>query len=442
MKVKVEKSGPCRKILRVELPADAAEREVAEVTDAYARLARLPGYRQGHAPRALVERRHAREIEEAAKEQLVAQSYEEALRQASLNPLALLRLESRLVRGEPFRYEVTLDVAPEFKLPKYKGVGLKMRPVTVSDADVQQAVEAWLDRLATYVPVAGRPAGPGDLVQIDYEAQADGRPLAALGRQAAGLARGAGLWLLVGERAFVPGLEAALPGLAPGDEREVPVTFPADFKVPSLAGRAAVYRLRVKAVRAKQRPALDADLLQKAGADSPEAFRAKVRAALEQQARRQERDRQKEDLIRHLLAKTTLELPETLVQEEARTQFVSLVRRRLMGGASREQVEEQRADLLSAATRTAGDKVKLGYLLHRIAEEEQIAVSDADLDQAIQALAAHGGQEPAALREELEKRKDLDALRHQVRMDKTLDALLDQARPAEDGFFSRLVGRS
>ena len=243
------------------------------------------------------------------------------------------------------------------------------------------------------------------------------------------------------ENAFLPGFDTGLLDLAVGAQKEIAVTFPADFKVQELTGKTAVYQVQVKAIREKRRPALDAELLKKAGVESEAELRGKLKESLQDEAKRSEKMRLKEEIIRHLLAKTELDLPETLVQEEARNLFASMVRQNLARGVSREQVAEKKADLLTAAASTAAEKVKVGYILHRIAEEEKIAVEDAEVDRSVEILAERYHMPSAELRKELEEKKELDSIRHQVRIDKTLDFLLANARMNEEGFFSRLVGR-
>lgn len=441
MKVKVEKSGPCRKILHVDVPADTVAAEYKTVIAAFVKMARVPGFRPGRAPQALVERRYAKEIDEDVRDALVGRTYPQALKQAPLDPLAVLDLNVTLKRNEPMTYKVTLDVPPEFKLPKYKGLSLKENPIDVTEDAVQKALDAWLDRLSQFAAVEGRAVRKGDLVQIDYEGQCDGKPLAALGKHVTGLGQGKDFWVMADENAFLPGFETGLLDLSVGAQKAITVNFPADFKVQELTGKTAVYQVQVKAVREKRRPALDAELLKKAGVESEADLRGKLKESLQDEAKRSEKLRLKEEIVKHLLAKTSLDLPETLVQEEARNLFASMVRQNLTRGVSREQVEEKRADLLTAAASTAAEKVKVGYILHRIAEEEKIAVEDAEVDKFVETLAERYRMPSAELRKELEEKKELDSIRHQVRIDKTLDFLLAHAKLNEEGFFIRLVGR-
>ncbi len=441
MKVKIEKSGPCRKILHVDVPLDTVAAEYQTVIAAFVKSARLPGFRPGRAPQALVERRYAKEIDEDVRDALVGRTYPEALKQAALDPLAVLDLDVTLKRNAPMTYKVTLDVPPEFKLPKYKGISLKENPVDVSDPAVQQALDAWLERLAQFDAVADRAVRKGDLVQVDYEGRFDGKPLSLLGKHVTGLGQGKDFWVMADENAFLPGFDTGLLGLSIGAQKELAVNFPADFKVNELAGKTAIYQVQVKAIREKRRPALDAELFKKAGVASEAELRGKLKESLQTEGARAEKLRLKEEIVRHLLAKTTLDLPETLVQEETRHLFASLVRQNLTRGFSREQVEEKKADLLTAATSTATEKVKVGYILHRIAEEEKIVVEDAEVDQFLETMAARYRMPVAELRKELEAKQEMASIRHQVRIDKTLDFLLANAKINEDGFFSRLVGR-
>ena len=442
MKVKVEKTGPCRKQLTVEVPADVVTAEFAKVIEAWARGVRIQGFRQGKAPPALVAGHYAKEIGEEVKERLIAGSYKEALKQENLNPVMIFDLDVTMKKGTPMTYKVTLDVPPEFKLPKYKGICLKNNPIEVTDEQVQSRLDMLLDQCAKYEPVEGRPVQKSDLAQIDYKGICDGKPVGDLDKQAAGLGQGKDFWVMADENAFLPGFDTALLGLSVGDHKEIPVAFPADFKVKALAGRTALYQVSLKGIREKQRPTVDAALLKELKVDSETALRAKFREMLLEEARFREKERLKNEVCRLLLAKTSLEIPESMVQEETRTMFASMVRENLTRGMTREQVEGQRDQLLSVATKSAGEKVKLGYILHRVAEEEKITVADTEVDAAIQQMSARYRITPDELRKKLEEKKELESVSHEVRMNKTLEMILENAKIGEEeGFFKRLVGR-
>ncbi len=442
MKVKVEKAGPCRKLLSVELPADAVAKEYDQVITAWAGAVRIPGFRKGKAPRSLVETHFAKEIEEEVKERLIAGSYSEALKQEKIDPVAILNLESHLAKGQALTYKVTLDVPPEFKLPKYKGLALKSEPMAVSDERVQQALDEMLDQFSKYELVEGQPVQKSDLAQIDYEGACEGQPEGGLEKLAAGLGQGKDFWVMADENAFLPGFDTGLLGMAAGEQREVAVAFPAEFKVKAVAGRSARYRVTLKAIRRKKRPTLDAALLKELQAESEDALRGKLRAALEEETQRRERERLKNEICRQLLARADLDLPATVVEEESRRLFASTVRENLVRGVPRERVEQEREKILAAAQKSAGEKVKLDYILHRIAEEEGVAVDETEVASVLQRIAARSRVTVEEARKALEEKEELESLRHEVRMNKTLDLILTNARVGEEeGFFKRLMGK-
>jgi trigger factor len=441
MKVKVEKAGPCRKLLNVEVPAEAVAAEFQKVIDALAGEALIPGFRKGKAPRSLVEGHYVKEIEAEVKERLIAATYREALKQESIDPVTIMDLDVTLAKGKAMTYKVTLDVPPEFKLPKYKGLALKGNPSEVTDAMVQQRLDQLLDRLAKYEPVEGRPVRKSDLAQIDYAGTCDGKPVADLDKQAAGLGQGKDFWVMADENAFLPGFATGLLGMSVGDNRDIPVSFPPDFKVKAVAGRQALYRVALKAIREKHRPAIDAALLKEFQVETEAVLRAKAREALVEEARFHEKEQLKNEVCRLLMDKTTMDVPESIVQEETRNMFASIVRDNLMRGVSREQVEGRRDELLSAATKSAGEKVKLGYILHRIAEEEKITVEDSEENEALQQMAKRYHVAQDELRKTLAEKKELESVRYEIRMNKTLDMILANAKVGEEeGFFKRLIG--
>lgn len=440
MKVKVEKGGPCRKTLVVELPAEEVEAEYKKVCDDFARLARVPGFRQGRVPLNLVESRFAREIWEEVKERLVGRTYPEAVKQAGLVPLKILDLKAEAAAQKPMVYRLILDVPPEFKLPKYKHIPITVKPAAVSEADVQNAFQRFLERLATTEPFTGRPLRKGDLAQIDY-ARKDGEGLKppAGKKEKNPLTAGSNFWLAVGEdHNFLPGFADALVDMAIGDRKEIGLKLPADFKVRELAGKAVVYSVQIKAARERKMPVLNEEFLKSAGVQSEADLRAKIKAALLAEGNRLEKQRQKDEIVDYLLNRTSIELPESLVQEEARNMYASLARERLMRGSTREQIESQTNELLTAAKKSAGERVKLGYILHKIGEEEKVTVEETEVEKALQNMAQQYRVPPGELKKELEEKGEIDSIRHEIRMGKILDFLQTNAVAGEKGIISKL----
>ncbi len=441
MKIHIEKTGPCRKVIKIEVPAESVKAEYEKVVQSCVRDAVIPGFRKGHAPDALVERRYAKVIEDKIKDQLVFRSYQEALKEKNIKPVAVLDFSDVTIgKDQPMTYKVTLDVSPEFKLPKYKGLSLEKKKVNeeVSDADVQKRLEEIVDQLAKYVDVENRAVREHDLVQVDYQGTCEGKPISNLDKTVSVLAQGKDFWVNTDDNAFIPGLNAGLQDMKIGEQKEIHVDFPADFTIKTMAGKQAVYIVKVKAVRGKQSPEIDAEFLKKVSVDSEEALREKIRSLLMKEADVREKSRLKKEIIDMLLSKTSLDLPESLVQEETRNMFTSMVRQNLQRGMTREQVDGKKEEILNFATKSAGDKVKLGYILHRIADEENITAEDKEVTNSINELAEYHHVDPEVLRKDLNEKNELGSIRSEICMNKTLDFILENVNIGEQNFLHRL----
>lgn len=442
MKVKIEKDGPCRKTLVVEQPTEVVDAEYQKVLDGFARFANIPGFRKGRAPSNLVASRFTKEIWEETKDRLIAGSYREAIKQAQLNPLTILDVQAEVAPKKPMVYRLILDVSPEFKLPKYKHVVITSKEIAVADDDVQKTLDRLMENLAKTEDVTDRPARKGDWAQIDYTRKDNEKqPAIPGGKHSDKFASGRNFWLAVGEDdTLLPGFAAALAGMPVGGRKDVALQLPADFKAPELAGRLVVYDVRVKAVRERKKPVLNDEFFKSMAVQSEAELRDKMKSAMLAEALQQEKGRQKKEIIDYLLNRTVMELPESIVQEESRNMFAAIARERLMRGSTREQLASQKDEMLTAATKTAGEKVKTSYILHKIGEEEKIVVEDTEVEKEIQNMARHYRMAPDELKKELEKKKEIDAIRHEIRLGKILDFLLANAVTEEKGLMTRLFG--
>jgi trigger factor len=395
----------------------------------YTQAARIPGFRAGRAPRDLVRRRYAKEIEDEVKERLIPDGYQGAVKQENLHPVAVLGVHDvKFNLGQPMTFSVTLDIPPEFTLPAYKGLVLERKKVEVADTDVDEALKSLVEQSVRWQEVTDRPAQRGDLVQIDYEGFCENKPLEERAPKAAGLGKGKDFWMLADENAFLPGFADGLAGAKIGEKRQVLVDFPADFAEPTVAGRRATYFVDVKALREKKLPAPGDELAKSLGLGSADEVRTRVREDLLKHREELETRRQKGELMKALLAATKLDVPESVVIEETRDTVYDIVRQNSYRGVSREQIEQNKNQIFEQASRSASEKVKLRYILHRIAEQEKIEASSEEVSARIVEMAAQYNVTPPEFRAELEKRKALDGLAEDIRANKTLDFLLAQAK--------------
>lgn len=431
MKIVVEQVGPCRKVLKIEVPAETVTAEYTKVVAEFAKRARIRGFRPGKAPVAVVEKQFAKDVLEETREQVVPRAYREAIVEKKLQPVAIVDVsEVQIDKALPLSFKVTVDVQPEFSLPDYKGIAVKSHKVEVKEEEVEQVVANLRERNAHFETVTGRPAAKGDVVEIDYTGTCEGRSLAEIAPDHSELAQGKDFWVLVADEGplFLPGLPAQLEGMEVGQTRETTVTFPADYRVSAVAGKQAQYTVTARGVRERQLPEMNEEFLKTVGAESQDDLRNKIRENLREAGEATERNRQKDDIVKWLMEHTELtDLPQTMVDEEARHIIQNVVQENVRRGVAKEQIEANREDIFNRAAQSSSDRVKLDYVLSRVADQEKVSVEEADVDRRLAEMAARYGMPAQRLKAEMEKRESLGGLRHSLRLEKAVDALLGMA---------------
>lgn len=430
MNVRVETAGPCRREVHIEVPADRVNSAFDEVVKAYSQVARIPGFRPGKAPRDLIRRRFQKEIVTEVKERLIPAAYHEAMQQEKLETVTVLDVkEKELSESHPFAFSITLDVQPTFDLPTYKGLAVVGEAAVVTDEDVDNVLQNIREQNARYEEVQNRELAKGDLAQIDYTGELDGKPVEGISPKAKGMGEGKDFWLMADEQnEFLPGFAAGLWGAKAGDTRMVAVTFPEGFIEPSLAGKSATYRVTVKAIREKKLPEIDDAFIKAVGADSVDALKTRVRGDLQNMREENEKRRQQNEVARLLLQNTALDVPDSVLQEETRQQVYEMVRQSQSGGASTEDIQTRKEELFDNAARTASDKIKLRYILRRIAREEKIDCTQEEVEARMAMLARSWGVALDKLKADMQKRNALPQVREDVLLNKTLVWLRDQAK--------------
>lgn len=429
MNIRVDESGPCRREVHVEVPVERVRTAFDDVLSAYAKMAKVPGFRPGRAPKELIRKRFQKEIAGEVKERLIPEGYQAAVKQEKLETIAVLDVrEQSLEEGSPFSFSVVLDVAPQFTLPTYRGLALAGQKAEVKDEDVEAVLTNIREQNARFEDVSGRPVMKGDLVQIDYDGVSEGHAIDELVPQAKGIGKGTDFWLMAEEsNEFLPGFAQGVVGAEVGESRQVQVDFPADFPEQALAGRKATYLTRIKALREKKLPEIDEAFLKSVGADTRDALKERVRTDLVALREQNEKRRLQNEIAKQLLEKTQLDIPDSVLHEETRNEVYDMVRQSQHRGVSKDEIEGKKEELFDAATRTASDKVKLRYILRRIAGLEKIDVSEQDVEARIVGLARSWGVPADRLRADMEKRNALGQVRDDVLLNKTLSWLLEQA---------------
>ena len=429
MKVKVEDTTPCRKVLHIDAPTDQVMPKYDEILKVYATKAKVPGFRKGKSPVEVIERRFQKEIIEDAKDHLVPDLYRKAIEDKGIEPVSIIGVENvTFDKDKGISFSVTMDVSPKFKLPKYKKISLKRNAVSVEEKQVDETMTKILDNFSRFEDVEGRPVKQGDLVMVDYTGLYQGKPVSELAPEAASLSGGTDFWVMTDGPEVIPGLAKQLEGMAAGDEKDMAISFPDDYRTTEVAGKELDYHVAVKSIREKAPPVMDEEFWKKFEVESEDDLRGRIREDLEKQAGATEDNRLKDEIVKHLLAKSSFDLPESIVNQDMARIARSMVEGMAREGKTQDQIEKQRDDILKDAKDTSAERVRVSYILTAIAKAEDVSVEESELDERLKAMGARYGMSPAQVRTEMDKQNRIEGMRNEIQADKTLTLILDNAK--------------
>ncbi|HTI70691.1 MAG TPA: trigger factor [Candidatus Limnocylindria bacterium] len=421
MNVSVENLGPCKKLLRVEIPVDRVNGAFDAVVGEVQKSAQLPGFRPGKAPKHLVIRSYEGHIKDQAHRRLFEETYREAAEQEKLRIVVTLNVEElSFGRGVPFSYTVTLEHTPEFEIPNYKGLTATRRVVAVTDNDVTKALNLLREQQVKYNDVA-RPIQAGDIAVVHYSGTIDGKPITDLAPAARGLTEKRDFWVLVDHPAFIPGFTDPLIGAVVGDKRTATLTIPEDFVVKDLVGKTVVYEIEVAGVKEKQLPEVNDEFAKGFGAGSSDELLAGIRRDLTNELNFRSRRDLRDQLLKALLDQVQFDLPETVVANETKSLVYNIVNENQKRGVSTEVIEEKRQEIFANANISAKDRVKAAFIINRIAEKENIKAENKEILQRVYGLAQQNNTTPDKMVKALQDQDAFPAIAQEIVTAKVLD---------------------
>ena len=434
MNIQLNSVSATRKSLVVTLDASEVDAEHKAVVGEIAKLARLPGFRPGKAPLAMIAKRFNKEIGDDFKQKVVAKAYRSALEKEKLDVLNVVNVEEgTIAAGSPATVTVTLDVRPEFQLPDYTGLATEIAPAEPGDTEVDSVIQGLRSERADFKP-ADRAAQKGDYVKLAYEGTIDGQPITDLAPDKQLYGKAPQTWEEVEgtSEGVIPGLGLHLAGLKAGERKDVVIAFPADFTaVAALAGRIANYAVEIQEVRERVLPELNAEFFKTLQVDDLAGLQAQVRTNLRMQKENQNRAAQRRQVIEQLGTKTDFPVPDSLVEAETQGVLRNFIEEQMRRGVPQEQFEKDKKSLFEGARKSAVNRVKIQLLLAKIAEQEKIEISNDDLNDYIYREAMRSGQKPDKLAKALGSDRDqLRSAQQNIIFDKAVDFLVSKATVA------------
>ncbi len=429
--ITVEEAGPCRKRISVEIPADTVDNQMEVAFGAVAEQVSIPGFRKGHAPRRLVEKRYASYVTDETRSRLVSQAYEQAVRDNDLKvlgqPPAEVFESIEVESGKPVNFEVEVEVMPEFELPELKGIKVLKPDATLPDGVVDEEIkkisinEGSLDERedsdrGDYVT--------GNAVMTD----SDGTEHYNIEGAVVQIPEEGDEGMILG--VIVPDFFKQIGTPKVGDKVTVKLKGPENHEVEALRGKDLTVEYETTKVY-RIVPAVISDLVAKYGFNDEEQLKEMVTNQLQQRAEVQQQSVMRQQIVKHLSDAVEFDLPEGLTSQQAAR---NLQRRRMdlmYRGVDPSEIEQKMAELRGASTESARNELKQFFILNKAAEELDVQIQNEEINARIVQMAMQQNKRPEQVVEELQKSGQAQTLMQQVREHKTIDQILSDAEVEE-----------
>jgi trigger factor len=426
MQITIEDLSPVEKRVEFELPWTDVAPKLDKAYDSLRKGVRLPGFRPGKVPRALLEKMYRRQVEDEVARELVERSIGQAIRENQIQPVAPPAVaEIEIKPGSPFKFSARVEVRAQVTPQDYSGVPVSRRPPKVTDEQINEALEGYRRRLTQFKPVDGRSeTGPTDLVRVELTGRVGEHKIKR---------REVLVDLEDDVGGPLPGLASRLRGKPIGGDGtvEVDYTLPAEGPPAEMAGRHVHLNVAIKEAREKQVPALDDELAKDTGeAETLEGLRAKVREKLvetEQQRIKREVERA---LVKEIVKRNSFPIAPALIDRFAQALVNRAKNQLVMMGVDVDAFDDER--MRREVRAEAEEEARGSILLQTIAEREGHAATDADVQKRLAEMAAARNVSAKQLRAEFEKDGRINQLEAQIREQKTLDMLISQAKITDE----------
>jgi len=417
--------------IAVEVPADEVSKTYGKMTKRYQKQARLPGFRSGKVPESLIRSKFAKELRQEVLEALVSERFRKEIEERKLRPISEPQLlDLQLNDGEPLRFKAAFEVLPEFDVAGYDAVKVEKPDVTLTDDEFDAELQRALESQATVETVEeDRALVDGDWAEIEYKGEI--KPLAqTVGEETPKGEEigGQDVLIEIGGKNTVAAFTDALRGKKAGQELAIEVDYPTDFGDRRLAGQTVNYDVTVKAIKSKTYPEKDAELAkQLGGVETWEEFETHLR---EQAARRKKdalESNAKGRMLDELIGRYNFPVPESIVQQRVDARLERGLRALAQQGMKAEDMRKLDFTRLRAAQRDEAEReVRASLVVDKIADAENVTVSDEDLERELLMLSIQTREPFDTLRDRLEKDGGMARLREELRREKTGTVLYEK----------------
>jgi trigger factor len=443
-KVSITDAGPCAKKISIEIPAAAVQEQLGTSIETLLAEASLPGFRKGHAPKRLIEKKFGSTIRREAKNQLVGQAFSKAVEDSKLRVVGDAASETlekiEIEDGKPLAFEVEVEVVPEFELPALEGIDIKKPTMSVTDEMVKEELDRLKLNEGTLEPRDSAEAGDyltGHAVMTDEKGEKILDIQDAVVQVPTAEKKGKGMILGVVVDDF--GSQLGRPAI--GSTATIKTTGPENHEDERIRGKKLTVTFNPKRVDRIIPGELEA-IAAKYGMESVEQLTDAVRQRIDQKLQVDQQSAMRSQVAKHLLDSVEVELPKRLTNSQAARNLERTRMELMYRGVDAQKIEEKIGELRAASAANAARDLKLFFVLDRAAEKLDVKVSDAELNGRIAQIALSRGERPEKLRQDLISRNQIGTVYGQIREHKTMDAIIAKAKIEDMDLekYNKLIG--
>lgn len=426
MSVQVENLEKNMAKLTIEVAAEEVEKAIQAAYMKEKGKISIPGFRKGKVPRQMIEKMYGAAVfYEDAANTLIQENYPSAVDESGVDIVSRPTIDVvQIESGKPFIFTAEVAVRPEVKLGKYLGVQVTKIDTSVSDEEVAEALEKERNNNARTVTVTDRPVQNGDTAVIDFEGFVDGVAFEG--------GKGENHSLEIGSHSFIDTFEDQLVGKNAGDEVDVNVTFPEQYQAAELAGKPALFKVKIHEIKAKELPELDDEFAQDVSEfDTLAEYKEDLKKHLQEQKENEAKRTKEDEAIQKIIDKSTMEIPEAMLETQCENMINEFAQRIAQSGLSMEQYMQFSGltlDKLKEQVRPEAEtRIKSSLVLEQIAKEENIEVTDEEINAEVEKMAAAYGMEADKLKEYMGD-SEKESMARDLKVTKAVDLIMENVK--------------
>ena len=426
MSLQVEKLEKNMAKLTIEASAEEFDKAIQKAYHKNKNKINVQGFRKGKAPLAIIERIYGPEIfyEDAANE-IIPDAYEKAAKESGLEIVSRPEIDVvQIGKGKPFIFTAEVAVKPEVTLGQYKGIEVEKKEVTVTDEEVMDRIEREREQNARIITVEDRPVQMNDIAVIDFEGFVDGKPFEG--------GKAEGYSLTIGSKSFIDNFEDQLIGKSVGEEVDVNVTFPEDYHVKDLAGKPALFKVKIKEIKYKELPELDDEFAQDVSEfDTFDEYKESIKATIKETKEKELKTARENEIVDKIIENASMDIPEPMIETQVEQMAEDFAQRMRYQGLTMEQYFQftgmDSHKLFDSLRPQALKRIQTRLVLEAIVKAENIEVTDEELEKELTEMASMYKMEPDKLKEILGE-NGIENVKADIAVQKAVDLVVSEAK--------------